>query len=123
VAFRSEWQAMGDYNELLMDDDGLSYSFSVPVRTIYQIVILSRNYGEVEELADEVSKFLLCFSHPIRTFFEFGRFNVTDVSEAGLYRQDNDIRICTVTLDIYYGMTWKLTKELPTLKVAQYDYS
>jgi hypothetical protein len=123
VGFRKEWQVMGDVYELLMKEDGLSYSFSVPVSAFYQIQILSRNYGEVEEIADEVSKFLLCFNHPIRSFFNFGRFNVTDISDVGLYREDNDIRICTITLDVYYGMIWKITKELPTLKVAQYDYT
>lgn len=111
-----EGKVIGNYKELLIPKDGSSYEFWAPVTATYGILGVAKEYGELEKLMDELFSFLLVFENPIRTFFNFIKFNVMQLGPTNLVKTDKEYRTCELGLIISFDLVWRLTKEQGLIK-------
>lgn len=116
TSFRSPVRTMGDYNKLL--ENKYSYSFIITNTSQYSIMVIGKEFGEVENLAEETAMFLTAFGERIRQDYEFINFEVTQVSATQIYQEDKQFRLCQIGLNLIYNRNWDLTLEQPSLKTV-----
>jgi len=77
---------------------------------------LSRNPGEVELLAEEVSELLNVFTSFIKTDFGFQRFDIGAVSPPGVVQENREFFTTPISVGLQWAETWRIKCFSPKLR-------
>jgi hypothetical protein len=104
------------YRRLVMNDqltrakDGSTNAKVMLVSGGYQLLCLSKNSGEVERLAEEVSEVLISFKEEIRQDFNFTRFDFADIGETGIIEESEEVFAIPCAVLIEFTESWETVR-------------
>ena len=117
---RGEWTpvraVINDSYQYLLKDDGMGYTFWLPINATFNIIGVSNDKGEAETILNDLFLFLLCSSKIIRQEFGFKAFNVLNLSPTDIYQKGKDTIIGRVDIQIIFDFPWKISKVAPNFE-------
>lgn len=115
----SQFKTIGDIVATL--EDSLMYKLWKPVIATMQIIMLGKEYGEIEKLANETWWFLNVFKDPILRNYSFRDMTVQRMSGIELAKEEKGYRICSLDLTFRFQLVYKIQVEKAVIKKVRID--
>lgn len=119
---RNDWYAfqegkvLANYKRLLDPNNGMVYQCWAPISAQYSLYCIGKEYGETENLANEVYSFLLAYSDVILKEYNFSRFDALRISPISIVKEEKNSRISTVDIQLCFDYVWTITAEKAKIK-------
>lgn len=111
--FRSKGKTISDVNNYLYSATGSE--FIITNSCGFSLLVVGKEHGELELLANEVALFLTVFRLPILQYLDFLDILVQAVSDVQLLQEDKNYKVATVNLLTEFNFSWVLNTENPVI--------